>query len=195
MRFWGGDGVGVKSILVGGSSVLDSDGACGGKCADMVAGIGVRMKIGLGADHRGANSARQLHDKLKGEGHEVVPYSSMTGDSCDYPIPAHALGHAIGRGEVERGVLICGTGIGMCIAANKVKGVRAAIAHDELTAEISRTHNDANVLCLSADLLGQRLIEKMVDVWLRTPFQGGRHARRLEEIAAIEEGRDPGVVG
>jgi ribose 5-phosphate isomerase B len=81
----------------------------------------------------------------------------------------------------------------MCIAANKIKGVRAAVVHDELSAEISRTHNDANILCLSADLLGQRLIEKITEVWLTTPFQGGRHARRLEEIQLIEEGRDPSV--
>jgi len=101
------------------------------------------------------------------------------------------VGKAIATGDAERGVLICGTGIGMCIAANKVKGVRAALAHDELTAQISRTHNDANVLCLSADLLGQRLIEKIVESWLATPFQGGRHERRLKEIAAIEEGKDP----
>jgi ribose 5-phosphate isomerase B len=149
--------------------------------------------IGLGADHRGAHSARQLADRLASLGYQVRLYSSLTGDTCDYPLPAYNLGRALARGEVARGVLLCGTGIGMCIAANKVPGVRAALAHDELTAEISRTHNDANVLCLSADLLGQRLIEKIVETWLATPFQGGRHARRLEEIALIEQGRDPAV--
>lgn len=152
------------------------------------------MKIGLGADHRGAASARQLMDRLTALGHEVSAYSSLSGDFCDYPLPAHKLGHAVAGGQVDRGVLICGTGIGMCIAANKVKGVRAALAHDELTAEISRTHNDANILCLSADLLGQRLIEKICEVWLNTPFQGGRHARRLEEITAIEQGQDPATL-
>jgi ribose 5-phosphate isomerase B len=91
-------------------------------------------------------------------------------------------------------VLICGTGVGMAIAANKVKGVRAAVVHDELTAEISRSHNDANVLCMSADLLGQRLIEKIVDVWIATPFAGGRHARRVHKIEAIERGDDPASV-
>ncbi len=149
------------------------------------------MKLGIGADHRGAHSAKALLDRLLSTGHDVRAFSTLTGDTCDYPIPAFTLGTAIAAGTVERGVLICGTGIGMCMAANKVKGVRAALAHDELTAEISRTHNDANVLCLSADLLGQRLIEKIVDTWLVTPFQGGRHARRLEEILLIEQGKDP----
>lgn len=149
------------------------------------------MKIGLGADHRGANSARLLQDRLASMGHEVVVLSTLTGDTCDYPIPAYAVGTALREKKIERGVLICGTGIGMCIAANKVQGVRAALAHDELSAEISRSHNDANILCLSADLLGQRLIEKIAETWLTTPFQGGRHERRLAEINAIEQGRDP----
>ncbi|MGD9689816.1 MAG: ribose 5-phosphate isomerase B [Phycisphaerales bacterium] len=150
------------------------------------------MKLALSADHRGASSARQLAERLRSAGHEVTVLGDLGGTALDYPIQAHLVGQSVSRGEAERGVLICGTGIGMCIAANKVKGVRAALAHDELTAQISRTHNDANVICLSADLLGQRLIEKIVEVWLGTPFQGGRHLRRLEEIAAIEDGRDPG---
>ncbi len=150
------------------------------------------MKLALSADHRGAASARQLAERLRAAGHEVQVLGDLGGDSLDYPIQANLVGQSVAKGNAERGVLICGTGIGMCIAANKVRGVRAALAHDELTAQISRTHNDANVLCLSADLLGQRLIEKVVEVWLGTPFQGGRHQRRLEEIAAIEEGRDPG---
>ncbi|MFT3687191.1 MAG: ribose 5-phosphate isomerase B [Phycisphaerales bacterium] len=149
------------------------------------------MNIGIGADHRGANTARQLCDRLKALGHSVRTYSALSGDTCDYPIPAYSVGKAVAAGEVERGVLICGTGIGMCIAANKVHGVRAAVVHDELTAEISRTHNDANILCLSADLLGQRLIESIAERWLTTPFQGGRHQRRLEEVKMIEEGKDP----
>lgn len=149
------------------------------------------MKIGLGADHRGAAAAKQLIERLAALGHEVSVLSNLTTDTIDYPISAHAVGTAVANNQVDRGVLICGTGIGMCIAANKVHGVRAAVVHDELTAEISRTHNDANVLCLSADLLGQRLIEKIVEAWLSTPFQGGRHARRLEEIRAIEQGKDP----
>jgi ribose 5-phosphate isomerase B len=149
------------------------------------------MKLALSADHRGAAAARQLVERLRSQGHEVLTLGSLAGEPTDYPIHAHNVASAVSRGEAGMGLLICGTGIGMCIAANKVKGVRAALVHDELTAEISRSHNDANVLCLSADLLGQRLIEKITEVWLSTPFQGGRHARRLKEIEAIENGRSP----
>lgn len=152
------------------------------------------MKIAVGADHRGAAAARQLVERLRSLGHEVLA-GSLDHEATDYPIHAHQVASTVASGKAQMGLLICGTGIGMCIAANKVKGVRAALAHDELTAEISRSHNDANVLCLSADLLGQRLIEKIVEMWLVTPFQGGRHARRLREIDAIERGEDPsGVV-
>ena len=89
-------------------------------------------------------------------------------------------------GGVDRGILICGSGLGMCIVANKFPGVRAVPCHDDLSAEVSRMHNDANVLCLSADLLGERLIDRMLELWLATEFEGGRHARRVEKIAALE---------
>ncbi len=152
------------------------------------------MKLALSADHRGAQSIRQLADRLRSEGHTVQVLGTLSGEMCDYPDPAWAVSSAISRGEAERGILICGSGIGMSIAANKVKGVRAALVHDELTAEMSRGHNDANVICLSADLLGQRLIEKIVDLFLITPFQGGRHERRVKKIAAIEQGQDPTAI-
>ena len=97
------------------------------------------------------------------------------------------MAEAVSDGRVERGILICGTGIGMCIAANKVKGVRAAPCHDSITAEMSRRHNDANVLCLSADLLGEELIDRMVRIWLETEFESGRHVRRVEKIKRFEE--------
>jgi ribose 5-phosphate isomerase B len=96
----------------------------------------------------------------------------------------------VSTGEVDRGILVCGSGIGMCIAANKIPGVRAAPCHDDLTAEMSRRHNDLNVLCLSADMLGERLIDRLVEVWLDTPFEGGRHSRRLEKITELERGRN-----
>jgi ribose 5-phosphate isomerase B len=152
------------------------------------------MKLALGADHRGVASARQLADRLKAAGHTVLLMGNMSGEPCDYPESAFTVGRAIQKGDADRGILICGTGLGMTIAANKLKGIRATPVHDELTAELSRSHNDANVICLSADLLGQRLIEKIVEVWLATPFEGGRHERRLRKIAAIEEGRDPSSV-
>jgi ribose 5-phosphate isomerase B len=149
------------------------------------------MKLALSADHRGVSAARQLADRLRSQNHEVTMVGTLTGEMCDYPDAAFAVGELVRKGEVERGILLCGSGIGMCIAANKIRGVRAALVHDELTAEMSRSHNDANVLCLSADLLGQRLIEKIVDIWLRTQFLGGRHERRVKKIAAIEEGKAP----
>ena len=87
---------------------------------------------------------------------------------------------------MDRGILVCGTGVGMCIAANKIPGVRAAPCHDDITAEVSRRHNDLNVLCLSGDLLGEKLADRLVEIWLKTPFEGGRHARRNQKIAALE---------
>ena len=152
------------------------------------------MKLVIGGDHRGHAAIRQLYDHLKSLGHEVTHVADCGGESCDYPEPAYAVGKALAGGGYDFGILICGTGIGVSIAANKMKGVRAALVHDELTAEMSRSHNDANVLCLSADLLGQRLIEKVVGVWLETQFAGGRHARRVRKIAALEEGKDPSAV-
>jgi len=149
------------------------------------------MKLYIGADHRGAEAATRLAERLTTIGHDVRVISPSPGETCDYPEPAFVIGHAVASGECQMGVLICGTGVGMCIAANKIKGVRAASVHDEITAELSRSHNDANIICLSADLLGQRLIEKIVDTCVATQFSGGRHERRLSKIRHIEEGKDP----
>ena len=107
-------------------------------------------------------------------------------DAVDYPDIAADVAHKVSRGEVDRGILVCGTGLGMCIAANKVHGVRAAPCHDDITAEMSRRHNDSNILCLSADMLGERLIDRMIEIWLSTPFEGGRHARRVDKITELE---------
>ena len=153
------------------------------------------MNIALGADHRGNAALAALSDHLAAQGHTITAVGQCKAtNGCDYPEPAYNVAKAVSDGTAERGILLCGSGIGMCIAANKVKGVRAALVHDELTAQMSRAHNDANVLCLSADLLGQRLIEKIADLWLTQPFEGGRHARRVRKIHAIEEGNDPSSV-
>jgi len=149
------------------------------------------MKIALGADHRGLAVSQGVVIQLRADGHEVLVLGETTGQPCDYPDSAFMVASAVADGQADRGILICGTGIGMCIAANKVRGVRAALAQDELSAQLSRTHNDANVLCLSADLLGQTLVKRIVDVWFRTGFEGGRHARRVEKIRCIENGHDP----
>ncbi|HEY2841099.1 MAG TPA: ribose 5-phosphate isomerase B [Pirellulales bacterium] len=144
------------------------------------------MRIAVGSDHRGFNVKENLVQLLKKLEHEVVDCGTHDCNSVDYPDIAAVVARQVSHGEVDRGILICGTGIGMCIAANKVPGVRAAPCHDDLSAEMSRRHNDLNVLCLSADMLGERLIDRMVEIWLRTEFEAGRHARRVEKIAALE---------
>lgn len=144
------------------------------------------MRIAVGCDHRGCAIRSKLIDLLERLGHEVIDMGTKECVSVDYPDIACQVAKLVGEGKVDRGILVCGTGIGMCIAANKIPGVRAAPCHDDLTAEMSRRHNDLNVLCLSADMLGERLIDRMVEIWLTTPFEGGRHARRLDKIAALE---------
>ena len=145
------------------------------------------MKIAIGSDHRGFEAKRRLVNTLQEMGHTVTDMGTTAADSVDYPDYAFQVALAVSEGRAERGILVCGTGIGMCIAANKVRGVRAAPCHDSITAEMSRRHNDANVLCLSADLLGEELIERMVRIWLETPFESGRHARRVDKINRYEQ--------
>src|ERR1700693_6045095 len=122
------------------------------------------MKIVIGSDHRGFEVKRRIATVLQQMGHEVEDVGPHSKDSVDYPDYAFQVGLAGSEGRAQRGVLICGTGIGMCIAANKVKGVRAAPCHDSITAEMSRRHNDSNVLCLSADLLGDALMNRMIRI-------------------------------
>lgn len=149
------------------------------------------MKIVIGSDHRGVEVRNHLDAPLREQGHEVETIAVGSNGSCDYPDVAYAVALAVAGGAADRGILICGAGIGMSIAANKIDGIRAALVHDEIGADMSRRHNNANILCLSADLLGMRIITRLVQTWLATPFDGGRHARRVNKIAAIEKGRDP----
>ncbi len=118
-------------------------------------------------------------------GHSYEDFGSFTADPVDYPDIADKVGHAVAKGDFDRGILICGTGIGMCIAANKVKGIRAALAYSPLSARRSRQHNDANVLCLSGEEPPKQISE-IVDAFLATEFEGGRHQRRLDKIRAME---------
>ena len=147
------------------------------------------MRIAIGSDHRGFTIKNKVVELLKRLNQEVVDAGPNTTESVDYPDIASIVASQVSNGKVDRGILICGTGIGMCIAANKFPGVRAAPCHDDLTAEMSRRHNDLNVLCLSADMLGEKLIDRMVEIWLKTDFEGGRHARRVEKISEMERGR------
>lgn len=144
------------------------------------------MRIAIGSDHRGFGMKRKLTDVLTELGHAVTDEGTHSTESCDYPDVSSAVARKVSSGDADRGILVCGTGIGMAITANKFAGVRAATCPDEITAEICRRHNDVNVLCLSGDLLGESRLDNLLRVWLETEFEGGRHARRLDKIAAIE---------
>jgi ribose 5-phosphate isomerase B len=144
------------------------------------------MKIAIASDHRGYTVKGKILALIAELGHHSVDMGTNSSESVDYPDFAVKVAQAVSEKSVERGILICGTGMGMCITANKFPGVRACTCHDDLTAEMSRRHNDANVLCLSADLLGDRLVNRMVEIWLKTEFEGGRHARRIEKINSLE---------
>jgi ribose 5-phosphate isomerase B len=144
------------------------------------------MKIAIGSDHRGFEAKERIKALLQGLGLEIIDHGTKENRPCDYPDTGLSVAQAVSRGEVDRGVLFCGSGIGMSITANKVRGVRAALCHDELTAQMARRHNDANILCLPADLVGDALMQSIVRMWLNTEFEGGRHARRVEKILAYE---------
>src|SRR4030042_5708725 len=139
------------------------------------------MKIALGNDHRGFEAKQLIKNIVTQMGHEVVDFGSSDSNPVDYPDHAYLAALAVSNKEADRAILICGTGIGMCISANKIKGVRAALCHDELTAQVSRHHNDANGLCVSGDMTGEVLLRKMVEVWLDTEFSGGGTPRRIEQ--------------
>ena len=143
------------------------------------------MKVALGADHRGFGLKEELKRWLAAHGQEPVDFGPDSADRVDYPDYAFKVASAVARHKVGRGILICSTGIGMCIAANKVRGVRAALADSVRLALLSREHNDANVLCLGADIVSSTLARQIVGVWLRTEFAGGRHARRVRKLGRI----------
>jgi ribose 5-phosphate isomerase B len=149
------------------------------------------MKVAVSNDHRGVRSGEQIRAILAQLNHECLDFTNKEDQAVDYPDYAYEAAMAVATGKADRAILVCGTGIGMCIAANKIKGIRAALCFDELSAKFSRQHNDANVLCLSGDLLGPSMLRKIVEVWLSTDFEGGRHQRRVRKIKAIEEGKDP----
>ena len=147
------------------------------------------MKIALSSDHRGFHAKELIKSFLTAGGHTVQDFGCSSSASCDYPDHAFLGANAVAKGQCDRGILFCGTGIGMSVSANKVAGIRAALCHDELTAEMSRRHNNANILCIPADLLGDELLRRVVDIWVRTDYEGGRHDRRLQKIAEFEHTR------
>jgi len=149
------------------------------------------MKIAIGSDHRGFEAKEQIKVIVSELGHECVDFGTGDSNPSDYPDMAYLAAKAVSEKKSDRAILVCATGIGMCITANKIKHVRAALCHDELSAAISRDHNDCNVLCLSGDQIGDVMLRKIVEVWLDTEFSGGRHERRVRKISAIEDGKDP----
>lgn len=149
------------------------------------------MRIALGSDHRGDAASKVLLAHLSSTGHQVVAQHECHGQACDYPDNAYRVARAVRDGQADRGILICGSGIGVSIAANKVRGIRAGLVYDEIAAGMSRSHNDCNVLCLSADTTPTKEMIAIVNIWLKTPFEGGRHQRRVKKIELIERGEDP----
>ena len=145
------------------------------------------MKIAIASDHRGFETKRKLIPMLKQRGHEVDDYGCDSSASCDYPDYAVPAGISVAAGKHDVGIMLDGSGIGMSIAANKVKGVRAALVHDEVTARRAREHNHCNVLCLGTDLLSDAQINKIVEIFLDTTFADGRHTRRLDKIRQLEQ--------
>lgn len=144
------------------------------------------MRIGIGNDHTALELKAEIIEFLKENGHEVVDYGTKEAGSCDYPVYGEIVARAVVAGEVECGILICGTGLGISLAANKVKGIRAAVCSEPYTAKMSRAHNDCQVLAFGARIVGAELAKMIVDVWLNTEFEGGRHQRRVDMINAVE---------
>ena len=142
--------------------------------------------IALGSDHAGLELKREIMKHLDELSLEYKDYGTYTSESCDYPVYGDAVGRAVASGECERGILVCGTGIGISLAANKVKGIRAAVCSDTFSAEMSRAHNDANIIAVGARVVGTGLALKIIDAFLNTPFEGGRHQRRVDLMMDIE---------
>lgn len=145
------------------------------------------MKIAIGNDHSAVELKNIVKKHLEDQGYEVLNLGTDSEESCDYPIYGEKVGRAVVSGEADLGIAICGTGLGISLAANKVKGVRACVCSEPYTAKMSRQHNDANVLAFGARVIGSEMAKMIVDTWLSTEFEGGRHQRRVDLIMAIEE--------
>ena len=147
------------------------------------------MKIAIGNDHAAVEMKNEIKAYLESKGHEVVNFGTDTSASCNYPEYGKAVGEAVASGEAECGVLICGTGVGISLAANKVKGIRAAVCSEPVTARLTKLHNNANIICFGARIVGIEVAKSIVDAWLDTEFEGGRHQARVDMIMAIENER------
>ena len=148
------------------------------------------MRIAIGNDHGGVELKQHLLEYLQGQGYDVVNFGTDSTASNHYPIYAQKVGNAVVSGEFDRGILICGTGLGISISANKIKGVRCAMCSEPVSARLSREHNNANIVALGARTIGPVMAEAIVDTFLNTEFLGGRHALRVDMIARLENGED-----
>ncbi len=145
------------------------------------------MKIGIGNDHVAVELKNIIKEHLEQQGHEVVDFGTNNTERFDYPISGYAVGKAVASGDVDLGVLICGTGVGISLAANKVHGIRACVCSEPYSAKLSREHNNTNIIAFGARVVGPELAKMIVDEWLGAEFQGGRHQRRIDMIAEIED--------
>lgn len=144
------------------------------------------MKVAIGNDHAATELKFQVKEYLESKGYEVVNYGTDTSDSCNYPEYGEAVGKAVASGEADAGVLICGTGVGISIAANKVKGIRAVVCSEPVTARLSKLHNDSNIVAFGARIVGFETAKAILDAWFETEYEGGRHQKRVDMIAEIE---------
>lgn len=145
------------------------------------------MKIGIGNDHVAVEMKQQITEFLENLGHEVVNFGTDSTQRCDYPVYGEAVANAVAKGEVDCGVLICGTGVGISLSANKVKGIRACVCSEPYTARLSKQHNNTNIIAFGARVIGIELAKMIVDEWLKAEFEGGRHQQRVDMITQIQE--------
>ncbi|MCI5597618.1 MAG: ribose 5-phosphate isomerase B [Lachnospiraceae bacterium] len=145
------------------------------------------MKIGIGNDHAAVDMKFEIKEYLETKGYEVVNFGTDKKESCNYPEFGEAVAKAVAEGEADLGILICGTGVGISLAANKIKGIRAVVCSEPVTARLSKEHNNTNILAFGARIVGMEMAKSIVDAWLDAKFQGGRHQTRIDMITAIEE--------
>lgn len=145
------------------------------------------MKISMGCDHGGLQLKNAIKAHLLDQGHEVVDFGTNSTDSCDYPDFAIPAARAVASGACERGILVCTTGIGISITANKVNGIRCALLSDTVSAKLCRNHNNTNMMALGQGIVGEKLALQIVDTWLHAEFEGGRHQRRIDKMMAVEK--------
>lgn len=145
------------------------------------------MKIGIGNDHAAVDMKNEISEYLKEKGYEVVNYGTDSNESCDYPVYGEKVGEAVAHGDVDLGILICGTGVGISLAANKVEGIRAVVCAEPYTAKLSRQHNNTNILAFGARVIGIETAKMIVDEWLNAEFMGGKHERRVNMLMDIEK--------